>query len=92
VVSAARKADKLQYQQVHIAEQCEILVRGCARVGIITLADEATGYQGGRARDALAEIPKAFVAKELQKWVNTFLAAFYRELFELRRTPLGWRR
>ena len=28
----------------HIAKQCEILVRGFARVGIIALVDEATGY------------------------------------------------
>ena len=84
VVLAARKAGKLHYQQVHIAEQCEILVRGFARVGIIALVDEATGYQADRARDALAKILEAFVAKELQKWVKTFPADFYQELFRLR--------
>lgn len=87
VVLASRKAGKLHYQQVHIAEQCEILVRGFARVGIIALVDEATGYQADRARDALAKILEAFVAKELQKWVKTFPADFYQELFRLRRIP-----
>jgi len=42
---------------VNIADQCEILVRGFARVGIIALVDEATGYQKDRARDDLAKIP-----------------------------------
>lgn len=86
-VLAARKAGKLNYQQEHIAEQCEILVRGFARVGIIALVDEATGYQDDRTRDALAKILEAFVAKEIQKWVRTFQADFYKELFRLRGIP-----
>ena len=86
-VLAARKAGKLNYQQEHIAEQCEILVRGFARVGIIALVDEATGYQDDRTRDALAKILEAFVAKELQKWIRTFEADFYKELFRLRNIP-----
>jgi hypothetical protein len=39
----------------NIADQCEALVRGFARVGIIALVDKATGYQKDRARDALAK-------------------------------------
>ncbi len=38
-VLEARKEGKLNYQQEHIAKQCEILVRGFARVGIIALVD-----------------------------------------------------
>jgi hypothetical protein len=84
VILAARKHDKLQPQQRHIAEQCEILVRGFARVGIIALIDEATGYQEDRAKDALARILEAFIAKELQPWVSTFPTSFYSEIFRLR--------
>lgn len=47
-VLAARKAGKLQSQQMHIADQCEMLLRGFARVGIIALVDEATGFQYDR--------------------------------------------
>ncbi len=43
VVLSARKAGHLLEQQSHIADRCEILVRGFARVGIIALVDEATG-------------------------------------------------
>jgi hypothetical protein len=83
-VLAARRAGVLMQQQVHIADRCEILVRGFARVGIIALVDEATGYQKDRTRDALARILEAFIDKELQPWVQTFPIEFYQEMFRLR--------
>jgi hypothetical protein len=85
-VLAARKAGALNYQQEHIAEQCEILVRGFARVGIIALVDEATGYQAIREQHALAEILDKFIAKELRPWVRRFPFEFYLEIFRLK----GW--
>lgn len=88
-VLAARQADALRPQQVHIAHQCEVLLRGFARVGIIALVDEATGYQKDRARDALAKILEAFVAKEMQPWVKKFPAEFYEEMFRLRGLPFN---
>jgi P63C domain len=84
VVLPARQTGKLLPNQAHIADQCEILVRGFARVGIIALVDEATGYQRDRTRDALARILEAFIAKELQPWLKTFPTDFYTEMFRLR--------
>ena len=63
------------------------MIRGFARVGIIALVDEATGYQKDRARDALAKILEAYVAKELQPWIKTFDAAYYEQMFRLRGLP-----
>jgi hypothetical protein len=83
----AQKEGVLGKRQQLIAAKAEILMRGLAHVGIIALVDEATGYQDERARDALARILEAFVAKELKKWVRTFQPDFYKELFRLR----GWR-
>ena len=83
-VLEARKQDKLQKQQQHIADRCEILLRGFARVGIIALVDEATGYQKDRARDELAKILEAFVAKELQPWIKAFPTDFYEQMFRIR--------
>lgn len=80
----ARQAGRLPSSQDNIARQAEILVRGLAQVGIIALVDEATGYQDVRARNALAEILETFVDKELQAWVQTFPADYYREMFRLR--------
>jgi hypothetical protein len=84
VVLTARRAGKLQAQQMHIADRCEILVRGFARVGIIALVDEATGFQRDRAATALSKILEAFIAKELQRWVQTFPPDYYEQIFRLR--------
>ena len=58
-------------------------MRGLAHIGIISLIDEATGYQEKREKDALAKIFEAFVAKELQPWVKTFPLDYYKELCRL---------
>ena len=57
---------------------------GLARVGIIALVDEATGYQRDRAKDSLARTLEACIAKELQPYLPTFPADFYQEMFRLR--------
>ena len=83
-VLEARRVGALYPQQAHIADRCEILVRGFARVGIIALVDEATGFQKDRERDALAEILEEFIAKELQPYIRLFPSAFYENLYRLR--------
>lgn len=83
----ARDAGLLLPSQEHIAIKADILVRGLAETGIVALVDEATGYQKDRAKNALAQILEAFVAKELQPWVKTFPADYYEHLFRLRGLP-----
>lgn len=87
MILEARAGGLLMKQQEHIASQAEILVRGFARVGIIALVDEATGYQKDRERDALAKILEAFVAQELQPYVKTFPPEYYEQLFRLYNLP-----
>lgn len=82
-VLAARAAGALQKQQLPIAQQCEVIVRGLARVGIVALVDEATGFQEVRRRDALHEILKAYIAPELLPWTQRFPDTFYQEMFRL---------
>jgi hypothetical protein len=77
----------LRANQLHIVEQCKILIRAFATVGIIALVDEATGYQYDRARHALVDILEHFVAKELRKWVKTFPDEFYEQICRLK----GWK-
>jgi hypothetical protein len=86
-VLKARDAGVLMKQQDHIAAQCEILVRGFARVGIIALVDEATGYQEIRDRLALQAILEKYLTDEWAKWTKTFPDEFYIELFRLRDVP-----
>ena len=85
LVLAARQDRLLTSKRDHlIAKECEILTRSFAKVGIIALVDEATGYQEDRARDALEEILRNFISAELLKWVKTFPDEFYRQMFRLR--------
>ena len=69
--------------QMQYAKQAEIIIRSVAKVGIIALIDEATGYQEDREKDALAKILEKFVVKELQPWIKTFPTDYYKELCRL---------
>ena len=80
----ARDADTLAPNQRPVAKQAEILMRSLAKVGIIALVDEATGFQALRARNALAEILEKFIAKELQAYVRTFPEEYYMGMYRLR--------
>lgn len=82
----ARKHITLSPRQKIIAEQCEILIRGFAKVGIIALVDEATGYQHDRENDELQKILKAYISEELLPWQKKFPDIYYQELFRLN----GW--
>lgn len=83
----ARENGALQKQQLVKAQNAEALTLALADTGIVTLIDEATGYQDVRARDALAKIFATFLARERQKWTLTFPIDFYREIYRLR----GWK-
>lgn len=73
-------------RQQKMVDRAGILLRGFAKVGVIALVDESTGYQRVREERALAKILERFIAAELQTWVRTFPMEFYREICRLR----GW--
>ena len=87
VIFEANKQDKLLPQQKHLAKQCEILMRGFAKVGIIALVDEATGYQEVRDRLALQKILDKYLREDFAKWAKTFPDEFYEGLFRLKEWP-----
>jgi len=72
--------------QANIVNNAFSLIRGFAKVGIIALVDEATGYQEMRAKNALADILESFLSDYRQKWVKTFPDDFYKQIYRLR----GW--
>jgi len=79
----ARNMINLSSRQKIIADQCEILIRGFARVGIIALIDEATGYQYDREKYELQKILTAYVLDEAAKWQIMFGLDFYKEIYRL---------
>ena len=87
-VLEARDAGALKTEQEkRYAEYCDILIRSFAKVGIIALVDEATGYQDTRVKDALAKILEDFIAKDMRPYIGTFPADFYRQIFRLQNWP-----
>ncbi|MFA6216265.1 MAG: P63C domain-containing protein [Candidatus Omnitrophota bacterium] len=79
----ARDAKALKPNQKHIAIACDILVRSLAKVGIIALVDEATGYQEDRAKNELQRLLAAYIAEELRPWVKTFPNEFFKQIYKI---------
>jgi hypothetical protein len=80
------KAGKLTDKQAVYAEQAEMIIRSVAKVGIIALVDEATGYEKVREKDALQLFLQKFLHEEMAKWVPTFPQEFFEVVFRMK----GW--
>ena len=87
----------LKSNQLKLAKQAAIILRSCAKIGIIALIDEATGYQQFRTKRELQLKLQAFIADELQEWARMFPDEFWLELARLegihyspRSRPLRW--
>ena len=85
-LQARQQGGILTPAQDALALQAEILTRSLAKVGIVALIDEATGYQSEREKDELQQILQAYIAEELLPWTRRFPPDFYREIYRLR----GW--
>jgi hypothetical protein len=69
---AAWQANDLESAQIGIAMRGAAFLGACAKVGLIALIDEATGYQYDRPVDALQFKLKLFLVAEMRKWEKTF--------------------
>lgn len=83
VYLAARSQGRLLKSQEEVADRCEILVRALARVGILALVDEATGYQETRAKQELQRILNLYVQAELRPWTKMFPDEFFEQIYRL---------
>lgn len=83
----ARAAGVLTAAQGRKAAVAETLIRSFAKVGIIALIDEATGYQADRARDELRQLLEKFVVEDMRPWAPLFPSSFFRHVFRLH----GWK-
>jgi len=87
VLEARKRNPNLGKRQKEVADQCEIITRVLAKVGIIALVDEVTGYQEIRDREALQRILDLYVKDEWSKWTRRFGNEFYKNLFRLKNIP-----
>lgn len=83
---SARDDGILTENQKPLAVASDILMRSLAKIGIIALIDEATGYQFERDTKALQVLLSQYISEEFLPWVKTFPDDFYVQMFRLR----GW--
>lgn len=80
---SARAAGALQMQQLDKAQNAEILMRSLAKVGIVALIDEATGFQYDRKYNALRVLLETYLADKIKPWTKQFPDQFFAELDRL---------
>ena len=85
----AHHAGTLTPAQIRTAEAASIIVQALAKVGIVALVDEATGFQADRERDALHRLLEQYLSEERLAWAKRFPDEFYRQIYRLK--GWGWR-
>ncbi len=68
-----------------LIEHANIIIRSVAKVGIIALIDEVTGYDKAKekAKDELQKFLNQFMSEEAAKWVKTFDDTFFEDLYKM---------
>jgi hypothetical protein len=84
ILKARDKGGILTAAQERYADAADIVIRSFAKVGIIAVIDEVTGFQEVRPKDALQQYLEMIVAKELAAWVKTFPDEFYENIYKLK--------
>lgn len=79
-IVAADKAGLLTKAQQKLAIQAQVLINAFAKVGVVALIDEATGYQQIRNPEALRLLVQQYVDEEMRQWEKEFPDAFYDEI------------
>ena len=82
---AAREAGALEGDVAHRkARAAERLLRALAKVGVVAIVDEVTGFQVERDRDELQRLLERYVNEEFRPWTQMFPGEFYVQIFRLR--------
>jgi hypothetical protein len=77
------RAGALNESQKIYAFFADIIIRSVAKVGIIALIDEVTGYQNVRVSNALNDMLNKFLLEEAKKYQVTFPLELYKQWFRL---------
>lgn len=85
---AAREAGVLRPEEQHKATAAMTMMRALAKVAIVALIDEATGYQVLRSKDELQKLLEQYVSEEHRPWTKVFPDEYYIELFRLRKLKI----
>jgi len=78
----ARNLGRLSSSQYFLSIQAEIIVRSAAKIGIIALVDEATGYID-KTRDEYRRLFESFIRSEFRQWEKEFPDKFFDMVYRL---------
>jgi hypothetical protein len=79
----AEDAGKLTASQETLIAQAKIILQALAKVGVVALIDEATGYQNERSPTALRILVQQYIEAEKREWEKQFPDGYYDELNRL---------
>ena len=82
----AKNAGVLRTTQLPAAESAKSILYALSDVGIISLVDEATGYQHFRDRNDLQKLLEKYLTAERLAWAKMFPDEFYKQIYRLK----GW--
>lgn len=81
-------------KQDYIANKLFMIMSAFAKVGIVALIDEITGYQEDRDRDELHKLLEVYLSEERLQYAKMFPDEFYKQLYRLKnwQYPTGTKR
>ncbi len=91
----ARNEGNLAHSQAFLGVQAEIIIRSAAKVGIVALIDEATGFIADKRKAEYRELFQEFIRDELRQWEREFPDQFFDMIYRLyglkRRNPKAFK-
>jgi len=82
-ILSARDAGVLKSNQQKLAFQADVLIRSFAKVGIVALVDEATGFIKDKQRYEYRQLFKEFVSEYCRPWEAEFPDEFFDMVYDL---------
>jgi hypothetical protein len=83
----AQKQGKLTSTQEDLARQAEIILRAAARVGVVALIDEATGFTKDKWKEEYRELFRDFIREQHRKWASEFPDQLFDMIYSIYRLP-----
>ncbi|MBC5580058.1 P63C domain-containing protein [Anaerofilum sp. BX8] len=79
------ETNRLTNKQREITERVYAIMVAFAKVGLVAIIDEVTGYQDNRNRSELQKILEKYISAELMPWTKRFPDEFYKQMFRLKK-------
>lgn len=79
-IRRAYDAGKLTKSQYELYKNADSILNALGKIGIVSLVDEATGYQKQRSPDALRLLVQQYLEDEKREWQKEFPDEYYFEL------------